>query len=376
MGSNNNPEKPNESIINLKNHVCAIEINNKIKGNGFLVNLEVPQKLVKFPVLITLGNILSKDEIKKNKKIKLHLKNSKSLLEIIIDKLRKLYTNEENNFTLIEIKKEDGLNINSFLEIDYQFDFKYLMKNNKNINKIYSLSHLKGENNLIITKGQIYSINQKKNSFEYTMNSTPVLGSPLLIKKEEKKNNKIDYVYKVVGIFDSFNGKKGLCNGILIKEPIKFFFENNKKKEEINIGANNKIIKTLEEEGEKEIDYNNIKKKLEEDDEDFNDLLEEDNEEDDNKEIEENDLQKSFINVDIINKNEKIKFNLDIIWIDGKVFNSENQNYFEKMKHQYPNIKIQLFDNLENGFNKILDLEYISIFVIVSGRLYSQYYNK
>ena len=87
-------------------------------------------------------------------------------------------------------------------------------------------------------------------------------------------------------------------------------------------------------------------------------------------------MQKSFINVDIINKDDKIKFNLDIIWIDGKIFNSENQNYFEKMKHQYPNIKIQLFDNLENGFNNILNLEYISIFVIVSGRLYSQYYNK
>ena len=109
MGSNNNPEMPNESIINLKNNVCAIEINNKIKGNGFLVNLEVPKELVKFPVLITLVSILSKDEIKKNKKIKLHLKTSKSPLEIIIDKLRKFYTNEEHNFTLIEIKKEDNL---------------------------------------------------------------------------------------------------------------------------------------------------------------------------------------------------------------------------------------------------------------------------
>ena len=208
------------------------------------------------------------------------------------------------------------------------------------------------------------------------MNNNPILGGPILIKKEEKKNKIIDNVYKVVGIFNNFNEKKGLCIGILIKEPINLFFESNIKKEEINIGSNNKILKSLEEEEEKEIDYNNIKKKIEEDNEELNDVLEEDNEEDDNNEIEENELQKSFINVDIINKDDKIKFNLDIIWIDGKVFNSENQNYFEKMKHQYPNIKIQLFDNLENGFNNILNLEYISIFVIVNGRLYSQYYNK
>ena len=35
MGSNNNPEMPNESIINLKNNVCAIEINNKKNEMAF-----------------------------------------------------------------------------------------------------------------------------------------------------------------------------------------------------------------------------------------------------------------------------------------------------------------------------------------------------
>ena len=46
------------------------------------------------------------------------------------------------------------------------------------------------------------------------------------------------------------------------------------------------------------------------------------------------------------------------------------------MKNNYPNININLFNNLEEGFNKLLSLEFVSIFVIVSGRLYSQYYNK
>ena len=93
-------------------------------------------------------------------------------------------------------------------------------------------------------------------------------------------------------------------------------------------------------------------------------------------EEEENEINKSFINISLIKHDETNKIFLDIIWIDEKVFNSENQYYFEKMKLSYPNIKINLYDDLEEGFNNILDLEFVSIFVIVSGRLYSRYYNK
>ena len=109
---------------------------------------------------------------------------------------------------------------------------------------------------------------------------------------------------------------------------------------------------------------------------DLKDIKKEDDENQDEEDKEEKGLEKSFINIDLINHNDKSKFYLDIIWIDEKVFNSENQMYFEKMKLNYPNIKINLFDNLEEGFNNILSLEFISIFVIVSGRLYSQYYSK
>ena len=99
------------------------------------------------------------------------------------------------------------------------------------------------------------------------------------------------------------------------------------------------------------------------------------NEIDDEDEIKEDDINESFIDIDSIKHTDESKFCLDIIWIDEKVFNSENQNYFEDMKNNYPNININLFNNLEDGFNKILSLEFVSIFVIVSGRLYCQYYN-
>lgn len=91
---------------------------------------------------------------------------------------------------------------------------------------------------------------------------------------------------------------------------------------------------------------------------------------------EKNELNESFICLDLMNKDENEKYNLDIIWIDEKINNSENKSYLEKMKNVYPNIKINVYDNLEEGFNEILNLEFVCIFVIVSGRLYSRYYHK
>ena len=125
-----------------------------------------------------------------------------------------------------------------------------------------------------------------------------------------------------------------------------------------------KSIKDLEKIGEKEIyiNYNDSDNEYEE-------------EEDEGMEIKKN---QTFINTDLINNNNKYdnSYYLEIFWIDEKIFNSENQMYFEIMKQNYPNIKINLFDNLEEGFNNILNLEFVTIFVIVSGKLYSQYYYK
>jgi hypothetical protein len=93
-------------------------------------------------------------------------------------------------------------------------------------------------------------------------------------------------------------------------------------------------------------------------------------------EITDNNITQDFISLSSMSKEEDTKFNLDIMWIDQNIFNSENQSYLENMKINYPNIKIKPFDNLDEGFKAILELEFISIFVIVSGRLYSQYYHK
>ena len=71
------------------------------------------------PVLFTCNHILKKDDIKIGKEIKLIL-NDKITRTIKIDENRRTYNSDENEYdsAIIEIKKEDGFDINNMLEID------------------------------------------------------------------------------------------------------------------------------------------------------------------------------------------------------------------------------------------------------------------
>ena len=69
------------------------------------------------------------NDIIKDKRIELKL-NSNGKAYIIIDELRKVYINKNYNIIIIEIKKNDKIDINQFLEID-----DYIYKDN--INDIY-----------------------------------------------------------------------------------------------------------------------------------------------------------------------------------------------------------------------------------------------
>ena len=74
------------------------------------------------------------------------------------------------------------------------------------------------------------------------------------------------------------------------------------------------------------------------------------------------------------NTEEDNNLHLDIVWIDEKIKNLENQNYFEEMKLIFQNIKINTFNNLDKGFNYLLKLNFKTIFIIISGSLYTKYY--
>ena len=62
---------------------------------------------------------MDEKDIKPGKKINFIFNNSIEK-QIFIDELRITITNKEYDFTIIEIKDNDGIELNSFLEIDDQ----------------------------------------------------------------------------------------------------------------------------------------------------------------------------------------------------------------------------------------------------------------
>ena len=109
------------AIIKQKEkNVCKIIKKENSSATGFLCLIPYHDRLNLLPVLMTCNHILSKEDIMPGKEIQL-LFNDKVSKTLKIDESRILYTSEENEFdtTIIEIKDEDGFDINNMLEIDY-----------------------------------------------------------------------------------------------------------------------------------------------------------------------------------------------------------------------------------------------------------------
>ena len=105
------------------------------------------------------------------------------------------------------------------------------------------------------------------------------------------------------------------------------------------------------------------------------------------KEIEENENNlytnyNDYCNFSLVNSinvfEKSLSVNNTIIWIDSKVGNYENKSYLNKINNdiELSKYKKYCFTNVEDGFNHILSIDFEAVFVIVSGSLYSQYYNK
>ena len=124
-------EKINEQ---MKKCSCKIECIGKGNGTGFLSLIPFPDKANLIPVLMTNNHILPKEDIIKGKKININMKNSK--FSILIDDSRRVYTNKIYDITIIEMNKNDGLNFNTFLEIDdsiYKEDSLHILEKDQYI---------------------------------------------------------------------------------------------------------------------------------------------------------------------------------------------------------------------------------------------------
>ena len=231
--NNSNTLQP---ILNqLKNSICQIKSDNGKKGSGFFCRIQITNKNDLISVLIANNSLLDSKSIIPGKKIKIITNNKKSKV-ILIDDSRETYKSEKDDITIIELRNNDKLNINSFLEID---DDVY----NNNIDEMNLLYLLdcKGKKNIEYSSGIFKSIDKDNYIIEQSC-STDISSSGYPIV------NSVNF--KVIGI-QGMDENQGKNVGIYLKESIeKFKNKINFNKEMIkikNININNEIkLKTTE----------------------------------------------------------------------------------------------------------------------------------
>ena len=92
------------------NSICKVINSNNISGTGFLALIPYPDRLNPLPVLFTCNHVTNGNE----NEIKL-IFNDKLEKILKLNNTRKIYTNEDKDITIIEIKKEDNYNLEDYL---------------------------------------------------------------------------------------------------------------------------------------------------------------------------------------------------------------------------------------------------------------------
>ena len=196
---------------------------------------------------MTNNHVLEKKDIDCDKKIKFELNDKKISKELMIGKNRRTYTSSEYDITIIEIKNDDGLDLNSFLDIDER-----IYKDNPNEifrNTPAYLIYYPRDQNAEYSNYYIHSISEDNYNLYHKCSSKPgSSGSPIL----NLNNN------KVIGIHKGGKTKINMNLGTLLKKPLEQFYkekvEDNKEKDENNNinNLNNNLYEVL---GEDIIDY-------------------------------------------------------------------------------------------------------------------------
>ena len=220
--------------------ICDIKCPLEGHGTGFFCTIPYPNFFSLKPVLITNNHVLNEKDISEGKTIKITLNNETIHKEIEITNKRKIYTDEKLDITIIELEpEEDGIEIDSFLEIDKKINCKEPNIEFKNID-IYIIGNIQE-----YTYGKIKQIDEDGNIAHFCPTKPGMSGSPII-----NLNN-----FKVIGIHKGAHPKKEWNLGTFLKEPINIFYNLKSKNSEIN---DNKI---KSEDIQIEKDENNINKK-------------------------------------------------------------------------------------------------------------------
>ena len=226
----NNTNLENSPFQYKENNYNIFKIikDNKIVGEGFLCTIQYPEKPDILTILITSNHTLSSSDMIFGKEVKILIKDK--LIKVLKkDQKRKVYSNVENDITIIEIKEKVGFETQKILEIDYD------IKEDELINLPINIISYSG-----ITEGSVQTIDNNKIGISF--NGKNVLsGNPII-----NTNNS-----KLIAIFS-----KEFSMGVLLKKNIEEFSKLFIQKKEIkNIiekkvynenNNENKIIKEIE----------------------------------------------------------------------------------------------------------------------------------
>ena len=194
-------ESSKKAVVKISKQGCF--------GSGFLCTFYLSD-FNRLPVLISNNHILNENDITVGKKIDFSLNNDKSFYQILIDESRKVYTSSLYDITFIEIKKEDGINISSFLEIDrniFSFDEREL--NNKQVSL---LSYPMGK--LEFSNGMIKKLTEDGYHIYHLCRTTPgCAGGPII----DLKN------YHVIAVHQGSSKGNKFNIGIFLKKPLEEF---------------------------------------------------------------------------------------------------------------------------------------------------------
>ena len=199
----------------MKRNICKIKIGEE-QTTGFFCKIPFPDKENMLPVFITNNHVINEELFnEKNKEISIKIKEDKKMKNIKLNDKRTVYTNEEYDTTIIEIKYEDE--IKDFLELDDEIINDIINNINGNedyIDKtIYIIQYPEGE--LSVSYGILQRIYEDKphNFIHKCSTRKGSSGSPILNLKN-----------KIIGIHKKGYDKK-YNEGTFLNYPIKEFIK-------------------------------------------------------------------------------------------------------------------------------------------------------
>ena len=196
-------DKDKEIVNNqLNNNICKIFINNKEIGIGFLCIIPYPDKLSPMPVIFIYSENIPKEDIITKKQINLKFNNNNKILPLNSIE-RKMFYYNDNNILILEIKKNENFNFNTFLEIDdSKFDnneFIYLLSNNfKGNYKKHKIKRV--DNNKYII--------EDNNDNNYIFSPVLKLSNNKILGINIEKSNKFDFINNIIKEFKILEKKK------------------------------------------------------------------------------------------------------------------------------------------------------------------------